>query len=358
MRVLFLPKYDQKAASFRYRFQQYFPILEAAGIDYTVAPLFDDAYLTQKFERGRAAANGIFMAFLRRLKVMLSVKQYDLVVIHYEILPYVPPVLEWYLKRRGIRYVFDYDDAIFHHYDQHKNPLVRLLLGNKIKSVARNACFVMAGCEYLKQHAEPANPRVKVIPTVIDIERYSRVRSPATPDSQPFRVGWIGSPSTTEYLRVAYPALKEFSRRNDLVLTLVGARRIALEGVCVEYVDWDEAVEIEEMLKWDVGIMPLPDTPWTRGKCGFKLIQYMACGLPVIASPVGVNVEIVDPGGNGFLCQSDREWLEALTQLQENPALRARMGAAGRNRVETRYCKQVFADEVLEIFETAARRSG
>lgn len=358
MNILFLPKYDRKSASTRYRFMQYFPALEARGIHYTVSPFFDDEYLHQKFARGRACLGIILRSYLRRLKIILSAKKYDLLVIHSETLPYCPAVLEWYLRRRHIPYVFDYDDAIFHNYDQSGNFIIRLLLSNKIKNVARHASFITAGCAYLMQHARQVNDRVKIMPTVIDLETYSRVRLPVQQEGRTFNVGWIGSPSTTEYLHVIHPALQALSKTHDLVLTLVGAQPITLEGVRVKFIDWAEETEIDEVLQFDVGIMPLPDLPWTRGKCGFKLIQYMACGLPVIASPVGVNTEIVQHGVNGFLCETSAQWQEALTCLMQSPALRARMGNAGRKRVEAHYCKQVLADEMLRIFEMAARRPG
>jgi glycosyltransferase involved in cell wall biosynthesis len=351
MDVLFLPKYGRKAASVRYRFLQYEPFLERAGIGCTVSPLLDDAYLSHKFQSGRTALGGTIGAFLRRTLAILQAGRFKLVVIHCEAFPYMPAWFEAFLRWRGIPYVYDYDDAIFHNYDQSQHRLVRHLLKGKIASVIGGARLVLAGSEYLAEYARRFNKHVENLPTVIDLERYP-VDKKAHTHGRPFTVGWIGSPSTAQYLHAIAPALRAFCAEYPARVVLVGAGNIELAGVPVESRTWSEATEVDDLMQFDVGIMPLTDTPWARGKCAFKLIQYMACACPVVASPVGMNTEVVETG-NGLLASNQSEWLQALIQLYRAPALRERLGQGGRAKVESRYCLQVTAPRLVALLNSA-----
>lgn len=347
-RLWIFPKYTPAGASSRYRNYQYLPALQAAGFECVVSPLFDDAYLAHKYVHGRARLWDVVRALWRRLWAVLRVPKQALVLIEYELLPYFPALLERWLVWRGCRLVVDYDDALFHQYDEHRNPWVRRLLGRKIATVMRLAHTVVAGNEYLARYAQRAGAaRVDIIPTVIDLRRYPAQASQSSSDV--FTIGWIGSPSTTEYLRVVAPALAEACKNGRARVRLIGAGPVELPGVPVEIVPWREDTEVSELHHFDVGIMPLPDEPWARGKCGFKLIQYMACGLPVVASPVGVNAEIVDHGVNGYLATSHDQWVEALEKLRVDHAERRRMGQAGRRKVEQHYCLQVAAPKLMGV---------
>jgi glycosyltransferase involved in cell wall biosynthesis len=193
---------------------------------------------------------------------------------------------------------------------------------------------------------------VEVIPTVIDLANYPLKDSGSA--SKVFTIGWIGSPSTARYLKAIAPALAELCKGGRARVCLVGSGPIDLKDVPVEVIAWDEKTEVDEIRRFDVGIMPLPDEPWARGKCGFKLIQYMACGLPVVASPVGVNSEIVDDGVNGYLASTTDEWVSALEALMADAELRRQMGAAGRKRVEEKYCLAVTAPKFVELLKQCA----
>ena len=348
VKVLLLHKYGPKAASFRYRFQQYLPYLESNGLECTVSSLLDDDYLTYRFDTGRISVRPVFRAFARRLSDLVHAHRYDLVIIYCELLPYFPAVLERYLEARKIPYIVDLDDAIFHSYDQSEVPFVRWLLGGKIKKVIQGASCVFAGSRYLADYSRQQNSNVVILPTVIDLNRYERIKKVEQGLRKPFTIGWIGSPSTSLYLESIGHVLRKFCEQHDARVVLVGSGNIQLPEVPVEFREWAEATEISDLLEFDVGIMPLSDSPWSRGKCGFKLIQYMACGLPVIASPVGVNVDIVDHGQNGFLAGTEQQWLEALNTLWKDPELRGSMGAAGRQRIEAKYSVQVTAPIVVQ----------
>lgn len=349
----FFTKYTRAGASSRYRSFNYLPSLEDAGMPLKVSPLFDDDYLEHKYAVGRGGVGEVLRALACRLKKVLSVPSRTLVVIEYELLPYFPALLERWLVWRGCHLVVDYDDALFHRYDRHKSGWVRWLLGGKIAKVMRLAHTVVVGNAYLADYARRAGARrVEVIPTVVDLTGY-----PATPplfDSEVFIIGWIGSPTTARFLSDVSPALAEVCKDGRARVRLIGSGAVNFPGVPLELVPWREDTEVEEMRRFDVGIMPLPDEPWARGKCGFKLIQYMACGLPVVASPVGVNAEIIDEGINGFLASTTDDWVTALSRLAVDRELRLAMGQAGRKKVEEKYCLDVTAPRMVNLLQAVS----
>ena len=231
---------------------------------------------------------------------------------------------------------------------------MRRLLGRKIDRIMRGAACVIAGNRYLAARARQAGAaRIEIIPTVVDEQRYTAAN---TTDDQPPVIGWIGSPATEHYMLDMRPALEQVCAGNHARLLLVGARPETanlFDGTTPEVVAWSEATEAAMIARMDIGIMPLLDSPWERGKCGYKIIQYMACGLPVVASPVGVNVNIVHHGENGLLATDEAAWRDALERLIASPALRERMGAAGRARVEAEYSLGAQVPRLADILRRA-----
>lgn len=346
--VLFLSKYARNAASTRYRFLQYIPYLQKYGFNCVVSSLFEEKYLVKRFNTGTKDFIEIFISFLKRIGAILKAKKYDLVFLYCEAIPYFPEILELFLKWKRISYVYDFDDAIFHNYDQHPSPVVRFLFRNKIKNVIKNSELIIAGNKYLGDYARTVNNKVVIIPTVIDIELYPKQMQPPSVNKT-FTIGWIGSPSTAPYLKAIESPLREFCRKFNAKVLLIGSGKIELSGVPLEIRQWSEETEIKDLQDFDCGIMPLPDSLWARGKCGFKIIQYMACRLPVIASPVGVNLEMVDNWKNGFLAANDNEWIEYLSVLYNDAELRKRMGEAGRKKAELNYSLQNTAPRLCSL---------
>ncbi|MCF6317552.1 MAG: glycosyltransferase family 4 protein [Marinosulfonomonas sp.] len=346
MRVLLLSKYDRLGASSRVRSFQYLPFLRERGWHIDVSPLFCDDYVSalyEKRDRRRFLARG----YLKRFFILFTAWKYDVLWIEKELFPYIPAWGEWFLARFGVRYVVDYDDAVFHCYDNHKRNIIRLVLGRKIDKVMRLAATVTVGNAYLAAKAHTAGvDRVVIIPTVIDRNRY---RATQNPKEGPVTIGWIGSPGTSAYLLTVAKALRTAVLRHGVQIVAIGADPNHAESILAKSVPWCEADEINAIQTFDIGIMPVPDEPFERGKCGYKLIQYMACGLPVVASPVGVNAQIVEHGVNGFLASTDAEWDEALSKLINDPKLRETMGRAGRKKVEQEYSLQVQSFKVLQI---------
>ena len=354
IQALFLTRYGRKGASSRYRSLQYEAVLKEQGIHATYSPLFEDSYLDARYGTGRGGVAEMGRGVLRRAWKLVGGGRYDVVVIEKELIPYFPAVFERLLAWAGVPYVIDYDDATFHAYDQNPRRLVKWLLGGKIAAAMRHARCVVAGNEYLADYARRAGARrVAILPTVVDLDRYP----PATRERQGvFTIGWIGSPFSSRYLELIGPALAAVCSEGRARIVLVGAPRSALAAVPREVLPWSEATEVRDIQAFDVGIMPVVDEPWAWGKCGLKLIQYMACGLPVVASPVGVNRQIVEPGVNGFLADTPEEWVNALTTLRDQPTLAAEMGRAGRRKVEERYSLRVAGVQLASILKSAAGR--
>ena len=359
MRVLVLLKYGRLGASSRLRSLQYIPWLQRAGMQLTVQSLLSDNQLRARYYRGAYSFSQLLQAYADRCRALLQRHQFDLVWIEKEALPWWPVWLEGALVS-GVPYVLDYDDAIFHNYDQHAYYWIRHLYGRRLDSLMAKAALVVGGNQYLAQRARGAGAQwVEVLPTVIDLDRYPyQPKSPelAPETNEPSRIVWVGSPSTVGYLQSLREPLQVLAKRQSFVLRVIGGGAVDIPGVQVEVVPWTEDTEVEKISPCDIGVMPLLDSPWEQGKCGYKLIQYMACGLPVVASDVGVNPEIVQHGVSGYLATSPHEWVAALGQLLEDPSLRTRMGLAGRQRVEQTYCIQQTGPRLAELLYSALRR--
>ncbi len=353
MRVLLLSRYDRLGASSRVRSLQYLPLLRAFGIEVDVAALFDDDYVRGLYA-GCVPLRSVFWAYMRRIGRMIAGARYDLLWIEKEIFPWLPVWIERTLLPRRVPYLVDFDDAIFHRYDAHKHAFVRFLFGDKIDRVMAHAALVIVGNDYLSRRAVAAGAQcVEQLPTVVDLDRYSTAEN-AEVDT--ITIGWIGTPGTARYLDPILPALRDAARRCKVRFPAVGALGAAPVVPPIEPMPWSETTEVQSIQGFDIGIMPLPDTPFERGKCGYKLIQYMACGKPVIASPVGVNTAIVEHGVNGFLASTVYEWTNALGALCADKKMRREFGLRGRNKVESGYSLQQAAPRLANLLRQAAGR--
>ncbi|UOE80913.1 glycosyltransferase family 4 protein [Vibrio splendidus] len=343
-KILLLSKYSRKGASSRLRTHQYLPHLNNDGIDITISALFNDDYLRQLYDNGVVGKLLIVKAYIRRFITLLTVFRYDALWIEKELFPYFPAIFEKLLFLLGVNYIADYDDAIFHNYDLSENKAIRKFLSGKIDSVMKHAAVTVAGNDYLAERAKNAGCKnIKVIPTVVDSSRYSKSLYPDRKST----IGWIGSPSTQKYVVELLPAFKALKNKLDFKLILVGATESVvkqLKGIEVDVIHWSENSEVESILAMDVGIMPLHDGPWEKGKCGYKLIQYMACGIPVIASDVGVNAEVVNKHGSGLVVNSVDEWVDNLHKLLSSPSLKREFGQNGITSVNEYYSLQVQQD--------------
>lgn len=353
MKVLALTRYGRLGASSRLRFLQYAPLLAAAGIELQVQSLFPDRLLAERNLRGSYPPAGLAASLCRRVGRCVRPGGPRLVWLEYELFPGLPAWAErLLLAGTGVPFVLELDDAVFHRYDRHRSAIVRSLLGRKLDRLMRRASTVVVCNEYLAERARAAGARrIETVPTPVDLGGYPVA---ARAGSGPFTIGWVGSSSTAEYLRAVAGPLRRACERLDGRVVVVGTSRSPLEGPWVEHAEWSEQTEAARIASFDVGIMPLEDGPWERGKCGYKLLQYMAASRAVVASPVGINATLVRPGWNGLLASTDEEWTSALEWLGREPEGRATMGANGRSLVASSYSLDVLAPRVAGLLKEAS----
>jgi len=325
---------------------QYLDLLKRADISFDVKPLLSNLYVTNLYV-GKTALQEIILGYLSRIMLFFKFNSYDVIWLEKEFFPWLPSWFELLVISKRTKLVVDYDDAIFHQYDQHKSSLVRWLLGGKIASVMRRADVVVCGNAYLADYARNSGANnVVIIPTVVDTNRY--VVAPKV-TNEPIIIGWIGSPSTAHFLKLIAQPLQEVVACRNVKIVAVGANAEQLAGLPVTRVIWTEKSEVEEIQKFDIGIMPLEDKLFERGKCGYKLIQCMACGKPVVASPVGANTEVVRDAVDGYWASSNSEWVISLLELIDDSSKRKKMGLAARLRVEEYYSLNKASKKIQKL---------
>ena len=342
----------------RYRIEQWRPHLRQLGIELELHPFESPELGAMLYQPGHLRRKAALMLsdYRARARLLRDVSGFDAAYVFREVTPLGPALMERALARRGLPYVYDFDDAIFVPYRSPSNGYLSLLkYPPKTRTACRLAAHVMAGNEHLATYARKVNDNVTIVPSTIDLHRYRRPAREA--GSGPLVIGWTGSHSTVQHLMTISGALQRLAASHEYVLRVIGVDDFRLPGVDVHAVLWRATTEVEDLAPVDIGIMPLPDTPWTRGKCGMKALQYMALGIPTICSPVGVNTDIIDDGENGLLASTDDEWVQRLAELLASPEERARLGAAGRQRVEEGFDGAQVARQVAAIFHDVVDRA-
>ncbi len=356
LRVLALTRTSDRGPSTRYRIEQYRGELAARGIELATRPLFGERWFAILQARP-APLRAALKAGYSLARLVARVAQcaeaaragHDLVLVEQQMFPYLPWALERALWPRRSRVLLEFDDALW------------LTPGHASKLAAEcsRADLVLVGNDFLAAWAGRHARRVAVVPTTIDMARYPAAAPPAAA-GRPLRVGWIGLPWNFPHLELLAGPLRRLAGAGvDLELRVISRglpRGEAWRGVPLAERPWSEATEVAEMQACDLGVMPLPDDDWARGKCGLKLLQFMAAGRPVVASPVGVNTRLVVPEKTGFLAADEAGWEAALLRLHEEPALRLRLGEAARAFVAAGYSLSGWADRLAETYRLAAAR--
>ena len=355
MKVVAYAKYGPLAASTRHRILGYRDPLKEAGIDLICRSLLPDAYVASLVTGRHYSRIAIANRYLERLvELMSSSERADLIWVYAELFPYLPIGFEKLAYRRGIPVIYDWDDAFFVPYENHSSRFVRSKVAAKFPWMLSRASAVTCGNAMLADYCSQYCDNTLIVPTVVDTTMF---RPSATRDSsRKLTLGWIGSPSTWPNVRPLLPLIADFCRRHDARFRVVGAGAEAAgdQHERMDLIDWTQASEVGELQRMDIGLMPLIDGPFERGKSGFKLIQYMACGLPVVASPVGANNDIVGSSGCGILASSAGEWRAALDRLAGDEQLRRSMGDAGRLRAERDYSVAAQAPRLIALFREVA----
>ena len=357
IKVLALSPIPEEGAGCRFRVSQYIPYLREAGFDVTVSPFYSREYFAFVYRPGNylRKATGFASLTLRRINELFSMRDYDLVLLYREAIPIGSPFIERAIARRGIPIVYDFDDAIFLPAVSEANKAVSFLKNpEKVAEILTLSQQVAVGNEFLASYARKFNSHVTVIPTAVDTTRFVPRAAAPPEDGRRLVVGWIGSPTTFQYLESLKDVLAAVSARHPFTLKVSGAgRTVNFPGVDVQVVPWSMADEVSLFNTCDIGVYPLTDDDWSRGKCGFKAIQCMACGVPVVAAAVGVNRDIIQHGVNSMLASTPQEWINGLSELLTNPALRQTMAVAGRRTIEERYSLQVTAPQLAAVLNAA-----
>lgn len=357
MRILaVVPSLYDTSPGQRFRIEQWEPLLAAEGIEITYAP-FETEELRSVLHTGGgvfAKVGAVTSSIRARGRELRNLEKFDLVYLFREAAILGPPWFERRIARAGVPIVFDFDDAIFVSYKSPSNGYLSYLkFPAKTAEIVRLSAHIMAGNQYLADYSLQFNDNVSIVPTTIDTDKYIVVERPE-PDVP--TIGWSGSFSTVQHLDTIRDVLRELAQTEQFRLRVIGTPTYKIPDVDTEAMQWRSATEIEDLGEIDIGIMPLPDEDWSRGKCGLKALQYMALGVPTICSPVGVNSTIIRDGVNGYIADTAAEWIDALKTLLHDPDLRHRIGMAGRKTVEDEYSARVVAPKVAEIFRAAAAK--
>jgi glycosyltransferase involved in cell wall biosynthesis len=359
-KIFFLVPYPVgESPSQRFRFEHYFSLLEKQGFSYKVQSFLDSGNWQVFFNPGKPLhkAAALLKGFARRWVALLQALRYDFIFIHRETTPVGPPLMEWLLAkvlRRKI--IYDFDDAIWLTDRKAEHLLLRALKWrSKVGLICKLAYKVSCGNKYLASYASTFNDRVYYMPTVVDTDRWHNPAIYAAAPGKPAGttvIGWTGSHSTLKYLNDIVPVLQQLESHYPQVRILVIAdRRPDFKLSSLQFIPWSKTTEVADLMKIDIGIMPLPDDEWAKGKCGFKALQYMALGIPAVVSPVGVNTEVVDHGHNGFLASTQAAWFDTLEKLVLDQALVKQAGANSRRKIVDAYSVSSTASSFISLFE-------
>lgn len=359
MKVLFLTRYPVDGASSRYRVFQYLPHWRAQGHEVEVQSFMDSDMYALSLKPGRTGAKIVatLRAVMRRLWALRRWRDYDALYLQRELLPFGPPLIERWLKRRGAVLFFDYDDALFIKKASRYNPLATFLRSpEKTREMFRLVDCTVAGNNWLRDAARAEGGVAETVEVAEDTARIPMRH--ADPDT-PLTIGWLGSPSTVKYLREIEPALQAVAARHpDIRWEIMGGGDFAMDGVPWHLTPWSLDGELKALARFDIGLMPLPAQDWSKGKSGGKARTYMAAGVVPVVAAIGYNLELVREGETGFLCAADADWTDALERLIEDPELRNRIAQAARADVEDRFApaKQAGAIAAL-ITQTVEART-
>jgi len=340
MRVLFIVPYPTSGPSNRFRVEQYLPYLEGRRVSYCLRPFCNPDFYLLLRKRGHYFKKAYYLlVFLfSRFVDLLRVPYYDIVFIHREAFPAKDYIFEWLFRIFSRRLVYDFDDAIFL-----KKPA-------KTRAIIRLSDHIIAGNGFLKSYAASLNNAVTILPTCIDTGRYRPIEKKCA--GEKIVIGWMGTATTSEYLGELRNVFKFIlDKYGNVEIRIVGGMSEGFLGPGLVYKNWFLDSEILDLQEFDIGIMPMPDSDWTKGKCAFKIIQYMAVGIPSVAAPVGMNLEVIRHGVNGFFASGEKEWIDRLSRLIEDAALRGEIGKNGRRTIEERYALKIAEPRFVGILE-------
>ena len=351
-KILFLSPYPHGIGpSQRFRFEQY---LDSISKEYicTQKTFWDQKSWDILFSNQGSLIKFYYLliAFIKRTLILLTIYKYNLIFIHREVAHIGPPVFEWIIKyifRKKI--IYDFDDAIWLLNYSEKNKITRFFKSPwKVRKICKWADVVITGNAYLAKYAMEFNQQVKIIPTTIDTDYHI---PSLKKKKDKITIGWTGTLTTLKQLDLILDVIKKLEMKFEFQFLIISNEKPQIDLKSFKFIKWIKKSEIQDLLNIDIGIMPLFDNKWEKGKCGFKGLQYMALEIPTIMSPVGVNTEIIQDGKNGFLAKNNYEWFNKLSLLIKNKELRKEIGKAGRQTVINYYSVEANKDKYLSALK-------
>lgn len=353
MRILFLTPYPHTSApSQRFRFEQYYSALSEKGIAYDRKAFWTEKAWNILYTNGKIVQKiyWLFYGLMNRFFLAFKLSKYDFVFIHREADPLGIPLFPWlYAKVAHKKIIFDYDDAIWIPNASASNRMfMRFKNWNNTRYLCKLAYKVSAGNEYLCDFARQVNNRVVYNPTTIDTEHlHNKLKDQHTTR---FVIGWTGTHSTIKYLEDILPVFEELAKEIDFTLAVICDKPLGFDHAFLKFIPWNKPTEIEDLLNFNIGLMPLTEDKWSNGKCGFKALQYMSLGIPALVSPVGVNTRIVDHGINGFICENDADWKKYIKEIYNNRDLLYTLSANTRKKIEENYSVKSNTENFIGLF--------
>lgn len=352
-RILIVVPYPRdEAPNQRFRLEHYLETQEMESINYTYASFLDEAAWKILYKPGHRFKKiwSVIKGFFIRFFMLFTLFRYDAVFIMREASPLGPPIFEWFIaKVFRKKMIYDFDDAIWMSNTSSNNKwIARLKWHHKVASICKWSSTVVCGNEYLAAYARQYQPNTVIIPTVVDTaNKHNQTQNQQTKE---ISVGWTGSHSTMQYLDVILPILEKLQNKYHFRFYVISNKAPEFELPYLEYVPWSSEQEIEGLMNFHIGLMPLEDTEWAKGKCGFKAIQYMSLGMPALVSPVGVNATIVEHGVTGYHCQTLEDWEKYLVLLLEDASLREQFGKAAQAKIEAEYSVNAYKQAFVDLF--------
>jgi glycosyltransferase involved in cell wall biosynthesis len=358
MKILFLTPYPLKVSpSQRFRFEQYFEILSKAGHSYQTQSFLDSKNWKLFYDPGSSLQKAVALikGFIKRIYALIIADSFDFIFIHREVTPLGAPIFEWVIaKVLKKRIIYDFDDAIWLTDRKMESKLLLFLKWrSKVASICNWSFFVSGGNPYICAYASQFARNVKNNPTTIDtLWLHNPTLYKVKKNSEKITIGWTGSHSTLKYLKTIESELIQLEQIHPhLEFLIIADQKPDLALRNLRFLPWSIDTEIMNLMLMDIGLMPLPDDAWTKGKCGFKALQYMAMEIPTVVAPVGVNSLIVVHGENGYHCNTSQEWMQYLTLLINDKTLREQMGKKGRQKVIAQYSVTSNQENFLSLFQ-------
>jgi glycosyltransferase involved in cell wall biosynthesis len=340
MRILFVAPYPiGLAASQRFRFEQYFSYLDEKKVEYETASFLSKRVWDVLYAKGHFFKKVffLFLGYFRRYALLFKVHRFDYIFIHREIVPFGPPILEFVLaKVFRKKIIYDFDDAIWIKNTSESNRFFSIFKWfSNVNYLCKIAYKVSCGNDYLCEFARKYNANTFYNPTTIDTNSHHNKKQMHT--GKKFVIGWTGSHSTVKYLDELVPVLQRLENKFDFEFCVISDVAPVFRLKSLRFIKWNKQTEIEDLLNFSIGLMPLPNDKWANGKCGFKALQYMALGIPALVSPIGVNSKIVDQGVNGFFCNNAADWENSIELLYNNPQLLEQMSNSTQQKIREKF---------------------